>query len=408
MATAVAADRASAVLAPRARQPSAGRPPGSRGRIDRLRRLAWRHDVSFEESRQGSNVNSTEDTVREAFMLQAKACAERGSPLTGILCRSLGRTLDRSTEIGRRVLDWPGRPDARGDSVPLRLAGGLHALVRRGRVPRLEALYPPNPLPTGDAMEDALAEVLTDAERDLLPWLDHPPQTNEPMRSAPLMAGLLVIAAQNGLPFALYEVGASAGLVLVLDRYRHSLGRTSAGDASAPLRIAPAWEGASPPRTGVRVLRRQGSDIAPLDVTNPADRERLLAYVWADQADRLARVEAAIRIAAADPPRLDRAEAARWTEAAIEPAPEVGVTRVLMHAVALQYAPEETQARIAAHAERVGAAARSDAPFAWLRFEADPDYADQGSLRLTLWPGGTERVLALGDTHGERVRWMCE
>jgi hypothetical protein len=79
-----------------------------------------------------------------------------------------------------------------------------------------------------------------------------------------------------------------------------------------------------------------------------------------------------------------------------------------MHAVALQYAPEETQARIAAHAERVGAAARSDAPFAWLRFEADPDYADQGSLRLTLWPGGTERVLALGDTHGESVRWMCD
>ena len=351
-------------------------------------------------------MTSSEDAVREAFTLQAEACTERGSPLTGIVCQALGRVLDRSTETGRRVLDWPGRPDARGDSVPLRLAGGLHALVRRGRVPRLAALYPPNPLPTSDEVEGILAEVVADAEHDLLPWLDHSPQTNEPLRSAPLMAGLLVIAAQTGeLPFALYEVGASAGLVLVLDRYRHSLGGTSAGDASAPLLIAPEWEGGAPPSTSVRVLRRQGSDIAPLDVTNPAARERLLAYVWADQADRLARVEAAIQIAATDPPRLDRAEAAQWTEATIDPAPEMGITRVLMHAVALQYSSEETQARIAAHAERVGAAAQSNAPFAWLRFEADLDYADQGSLRLTLWPGGTEKVLALGDTHGERVRW---
>ena len=352
-------------------------------------------------------TTSTEAAVREAFALQAKACAERGSPLTGLLCQSLGRTLDRSTEIGRRVLDWPGRPDARGDSVPLRLAGGLHALVRRGRVPRLAALYPPHPLPESDEIEGVLAEILRDAERDLLPWIDHPPQTNEPMRSAPLMAGLLVIAAQTGgLPFALYEVGASAGLVLMLDRYCHRLGAVTAGDASSQLLIAPNWEGASPPMEDPRVLRRQGSDIAPLDVTSPADRERLLAYVWADQADRLARVEAAIQIATTDPPRLDRAEAAEWTEATIDPAPEAGVTRVLMHSVALQYAPEETKERVAAHAARVGAAARSDAPFAWLRFEGDPDYDDQGSLRLTLWPGGAERVLALGDTYGESVRWM--
>ena len=45
-------------------------------------------------------------------------------------------------------------------------------------------------------------------------------------------------------------------------------------------------------------------------------------------------------------------------------------------------------------------------PFAWLRFEADPAYDRQGSLCLTLWPAGGERVLALGDTHAERLRWL--
>jgi hypothetical protein len=354
-------------------------------------------------------MTPAETAVREAFAAQAKACAERGSPFTGLLCDVLGRSLDRSAEVGRRVLDWSGRPDARGDSVPLRLAAGLHALVRCGRVPRLAALYPPDPPPGAEALGAALADALSDAEADLLPWLDRAPQTNEPLRSAPLMAGLLVIAAETGgLPFALHETGASAGLVLVLDRYEHRLGGVTAGVPGAPVRIAPAWDGRPPPAGApVRVARRRGCDLDPLDVTKPEDRERLLAYVWPDQADRLARVEAAMDVAAADPPRIERAEAAAWTEAALDPdAAEAGVARVLMHAVALQYAPEETTARIAAHAARVGAAATDEAPFAWLRFEADPEFGERGSLRLTLWPGGAERVLALGDTHGEALRWL--
>jgi hypothetical protein len=356
-------------------------------------------------------MTAAETAVREAFAAQAKACAERGSPFTALLCDALGRALDRSNEVGRRVLDWQGRPDARGDSVPLRLAGGLHALVRRGRAPpRLAALYPPNPAPDADALRAASAEAVADAGADLLPWLDRAPQTNEPMRAAPLMAGLLAVAAETGgLPFALHELGASAGLVLVLDRYEHRLGGATAGTPGAPVTIAPAWEG-NPPPAGVpaRVLRRRGCDLDPLDVTNPEDRERLLAYVWPDQADRLARVEAAIGVAAAaDPPRIERAEAADWAEAALDPgAAEAGTARVLMHAVALQYAPEETTARIAAHAARVGATATGEAPFAWLRFEADPEFGEQGSLRLTLWPGGGERVLALGDTHSEKLRWL--
>jgi hypothetical protein len=348
------------------------------------------------------------DAARDAFAAQAAACRARGSPFTGLLCEALGRVLDHSTTVGRRVLDWSGRPDARGDSVPLRLAAGLHALVRRGRLPQLAAVWPPHPLPRSRILEAALAEVLLEAGPDLLPWLDHAPQTNEPMRSAPLMAGLLAIAvATGGRPFSLHEIGASAGLMLVLDRYEHCLGGATFGTPGARVRIEPDWEGGAPPEAPVHVMRHSGCDLNPLDVTRPADRERLLAYVWPDQPERLARVETAIGIAAADPPRLDRADAADWTEAALDPAAvEPGVARVLMHAVALQYAPEETRTRIAAHAAQVGAKATELSPFAWLRFEADPAYNEQGSLRLTLWPDGSERVLALGDTHAERLRWL--
>ena len=348
---------------------------------------------------------ANEDAVRQAFRAQAEAGAARGSPFTALLARTLGRILDRETEVGRRVLEWQGRPGARGDSVPLRLAGGLHALVRRGRLPRLAALYPPHRPPAEEALASAVGEALRDAEGDLLPWLDRPPQTNEPLRSAPLMAGLLVIAAcTRGKPFALYEAGASAGLLLVLDRYHHRLGETEAGVRHSPVVIAPEWEGDSPAAAKLTIQSRRGSDLDPLDVTKDEHRERLLAYVWPDQAERLARVEAAMALAARDPPRIDRADAAEWVERTISPEPEPGIVRVLMHAVALQYAPEETRARVAAHAARVGERASDEAPFAWLRFEADP-YDEEGRLRLNLWPDGEEAELALGDTHAECLRW---
>jgi hypothetical protein len=110
-------------------------------------------------------AQASEATIREAFAEQAEACAERGSPFTGHLCRALARVLDRSTQVGQRVLDWPGRPDARGDSVPLRLAGGLHALVRRGSLPGLAGLYPPHPSPDVQTLEKALSRGAASSRR---------------------------------------------------------------------------------------------------------------------------------------------------------------------------------------------------------------------------------------------------
>ena len=50
-------------------------------------------------------MTPTEAAVRDAFAAQAQACRERGFPFTGLLCEVLGRVLDHSTEVGKRVLD---------------------------------------------------------------------------------------------------------------------------------------------------------------------------------------------------------------------------------------------------------------------------------------------------------------
>jgi hypothetical protein len=346
----------------------------------------------------------TESAARAAFAQQATWCRKLGSPFTGLLCELLALHLDRSTATGRRVLDWHGRADALADAVPLRLAGALHALVREGRLPDLAALYPPRPLPAPERLWAAVAAALAQADRALLPWLDHPPQTNETGRSALFMAGLLVLAHRQGLPFALYEIGASAGLNLALDRYAYDLGGLATGAIDSPLLLAPAWRGPPPPDATVRIASRLGADLQPLDVADPADRARLAAYVWPDQQDRLQRLQTALALAAADPPRVERAEAADWVESRITPAPEPGRCRVLCHSIALHYFTEATKARIARYAERVGAMATPQAPFAWLQFETGE--ASQPTLSLRSWPGDRSERLATANAHATRIDWL--
>ena len=99
--------------------------------------------------------------------------------------RVWGNRLDRSTKIGRLILDWPvGQPALQFDALPLRLAGGLHALVRRGRLPALARLYPPQPMPQGEVLWREVAAALGEAGDELEPWLARAPQTNEVARAA--------------------------------------------------------------------------------------------------------------------------------------------------------------------------------------------------------------------------------
>jgi len=343
-----------------------------------------------------------EEAVRAAFAQQAAYCVQLSSPFTALLCTLLGERLDRSSAIGRRILDWPGNSAPFGDALALRVCGGLHFLVRSGAAPGLAALYPPAPLPEADALWQALLPALEDEA--LGPWLDSTPQTNEVGRSAVLMSGLLVIAARFGLPLRLYELGASAGLNLQPDRYGYDLGGLQAGDPASSLQLKPDWKGPPPPQADLRIVCRAGSDINPVPLAEA--RERLIAYVWPEQADRLARLEAALALAAADPPHLDRADAADWIEAALPLAPEPGVTRTVMHSVAFHYFPESTRQRVAAHIEAAGAAARADAPLAWLRFEEQPGDA-HFSLRLRTWPGD-EQLLAWTHPHGKSVTWLVD
>lgn len=351
----------------------------------------------------------SEGAVREAFIQQAGVCRCLDSPFTAEVCDLIAERLDRTTPVGRRVLDWPGDPRAHADALPLRLCGALHAIARAGMVEAVAEAWPPDQTPDRATLWSAMAEALDEAEGFILDWLDGPPQTNEVGRSGPLMAGMLVLADRFGLPFDLYELGSSAGLNLNLNRYAFDLADVKVGDAESGVRLTLRWTGDPPPSAPVSVVRRQGVDLKPLDPRLPQTAERLTAFVWADQRDRLQRLEAALDIARTHPPEVDAGDAAAWLERVLDLAPTPGACRVVMHTIAFQYFPTEGQDRVRAHLAEVGSRASYDAPLAWLQYEAAsaPDLEGRrwAELSLTVWPGGEHRVLARGHPHGFALDW---
>ncbi len=345
--------------------------------------------------------------IAAAFATQAGFCRFSGSPLTALLCEALADVLDQTSMTGRAVMAWPGQPFA--DALMMRLTGGCNALVRAGAAPMLAPLYPPAPLPSLGALVAGVAASLADADFDtaLHGWLAGPPQTNEVARAGALMPGLMAIAALTRLPLRLFELGASAGLNLNLDRFGYRLGGVSAGDPASPLQLEPAWDGPPPPAVAIKVQSRVGVDIQPLDVSDAAVRARLMAFVWPDQRERVARAEAGIALALAHPPSLVAGDAADFIEASVGIAPDS--VAVVFHSIAYQYFPPETKARIVAHLGSVGASASATAALAWLRFEMDdPAKAELPTLRLTLWQGvqPLEQFLARVHPHGSTVQWQ--
>lgn len=326
---------------------------------------------------------------------QARACEAMGSPFTARLLRAVAAALPRAGPLADRLRAWAGTKD---DALPLRLAGALHALARSGDAPALAAAYPP--AEQGD-LAAALREALAAHEARLLPWLDSPPQTNEVARSAVLIAAAHLLHARHPLPLRLSELGASAGLNLNFDRYALAIGDVRLGPDDAAVVLRPEWSGPAPAPRPVRVGERRGVDLAPVDAADPAARARLRAFVWADQAERLARLDRALVL---PPAPVDRGDAAAWLLHRLAAATP-GAFHLIYHTVAWQYFPPATQAACTRAIEEAGARATAEAPLAWLAMEGDGQ-SPSAVLTLRLWPGDRRLDLGRADFHGRWVDWM--
>lgn len=341
--------------------------------------------------------------VREAFRDQAVSCDALGSPLTARLCRLCADRLGTGA-VADAVLGWPGEPSSKGDSVALRLMGGLHALVQTGADPGLAAAYAGAADLSDDHLWSAAAPALDRHAGHLLHWLQSAPQTNEVRRSAALIAAGHWLTARFGLPLVLSELGASAGLNLLWDHWQLETPAGVLGPAGAPVVLAPDWHGAPPVVAPPVVADRAGVDLNPLDPV--ADRLRLLSYIWADQADRLSRTRAALDVAAALRPPVTRADAVDWLAGRLA-SPMPGRLHLVCHTIAWQYFPAAAQTRGEALLAAHGARATPDAPLARLGMEADSSGQRGAGLFIDLWPSGQRIVLGRVDFHGRWIDWQA-
>ena len=343
------------------------------------------------------------EAVRTAFENQVAYCRDNGAPITALICDALARLLkgERGGAVMARIRGWQGPPLA--DALPLRIAGGLHALHLKGAAPVLAPIY------AGEAIADAIGPIAIALEAHdtfLMPWLDGPPQTNEAGRSWGFAAAMLWLARQ-GCPsdFALFELGSSAGINLMMDRYRFELGGVTVGPPEAAMRIAPEWRGDPPPDRHSRMVSAEGCDVAPVDLTDPDQALRLRAYIWPELTERFARMDAAVAAAREHPPRIARLPAGDFVAEVLGREPRGEVTRVIMHSVVWQYIPAEERATITAAIEAAGAQATAETPLAWVMLEANRD-THRHELTVRWWPGGPEAVqLATAHPHGSWVDW---
>jgi hypothetical protein len=336
---------------------------------------------------------------------QAEHCRRNDAPVTARIIEAQLALMHGDTICGQRIANWPGLPLE--DAMPLRLAGGFHHLLLTGDDDRLVPVYR-GEITDQPAVDAIVAKVTADHDARLLLWFDGPPQTNEAARSASFMAGLLWLAGKTGNRFEINELGASAGINTMMDRYHYDLGGVTAGSPGSPMQIRPEWRGSPPPQTSVRIVGIQGCDQAPVDLSDQEAAIRVKSYVWPENTDRLERMDAAITLAVEKKPDVVAADALDWVTKRLLVPQDEGIVRVINHSIVWQYIPDDRRRQITEAIEAAGQKATTERPLAWMMLETNRK-TFKHELCIKYWPGPDSwHLLAEAQAHGTWVQWLAD
>jgi hypothetical protein len=221
-----------------------------------------------------------------------------------------------------------------------------------------------------------------------------------------LLPCFLEVARATGADaFDLIELGSSAGLNLVWDRYRYRYANGDWGPAEAALELAGEERGLVPrPLLALRphVRRRIGIERDPIDVTSEEDALLLKSFVWADQHGRLDRLDRAIEALGRDPPELVRGDFVELLPDVLASTGSDGLTLVFQTA-SLGYGPPDARKRVSATLAEAGRNRR----LAYVSSGRPLDRSDHYyGLWVTVWPGGEARVVANAGFHGQWLEWL--
>jgi hypothetical protein len=337
------------------------------------------------------------------FDVQASSCIRDGSPLYGALIGRIGEDHAAGGSVAELLEGWQGNPIT--EAIAMRIVGAMHHLVLTGQAPRLARHYPSTGgTPSYPEVEDLFISTLCEHRTFVEKALHEQVQTNEVRRSAALLGGFLAVSAATGLPLRLLEIGASAGLNQLWDRYGYQLGPHRWGDPEGEPLLTTEWHGAAPDLDApLRISSRRACDLYPVNLSDASARRRLEAFIWPDQPERRERFLCAADAVVAKGVEVEKSSALPWLEARLAE-PAEGEASVLFHSVMWHYMDRAERDGIEALMDRVGAASSGEAPLAWLRMEAWS--FETCELRLKLWPTGEDQLLGTCGFHGQYVEWI--
>ena len=280
--------------------------------------------------------------------------------------------------------------------VPLRLFGGVHYLELAGIEPYALSGEWDDFRSALEARGDFLARFVR----------EQAVQTNEVQRCFALLPAFLVLAQEHGAEkLDLVELGPSAGLNLLWDRYAYAYRAGRWGSSELLLR---GVEYAPVPREVLErrpaVGRRLGIDLNPVDVTSDHGARLLHAFIWPGRVERAQRLKRAIAILRREPPTLVRGDYVELLPTVLAERDDEALT-VVFQTASTGYIGRERRAELRELLEEAG----REGPLGWISTRAveelEEERHDSYELEVGLWPGGERRFLLRCDFHGNWIRW---
>jgi hypothetical protein len=233
---------------------------------------------------------------------------------------------------------------------------------------------------------------------------EHPIQTNEVQRCWVLLPVFLTIARLARRPLDLVELGPSAGLNLLWDRYGYVYEAGSWGDPLSPLQLSgeersPVPEGLL--HTPVEVGRRLGIDLTPVDASTE-EGLRLLDTFVRDDGYR-SRLRRGVETLRQDPPELVRGNYLDVLPHVLRERDERTLT-VVFQTISTVYLSAEERTRLRVVIDEAGAAG----PLAWISTPTPEEHGQRRGdypVELALWPGGDRRIVARMNVRGTWLEW---
>lgn len=242
-------------------------------------------------------------------------------------------------------------------------------------------------------------------------------QINEVRRCAPLMLALAhATLGDRNRPLALVDVGAAAGLNLLLDHFYYDFGAAGrVGNPHAELKLScePRGSGVLPVSAGMpRIAWRVGIDVQPVDVSDPHATNWLVALCAPDDLRRLGMLRPALGIA-----RKNRVEVVAGNACEALPKVLAGIPPDLTPCVIHCFTTHHFDAQELVRFHEILMHFGKTRDFHWVSLEwergddGSPDFLKPTPLRLSTFQRGerTDSLLATVDPRGgcEWIEWSA-